>query len=97
MVLIEAMSVGTVPICPESSSFPELVSDGQTGLLIKPDSPAAIVEALSRLKRDERARRRIGEAAHEFAVANFDAQKNFRKFAGIYQRLCPEGSLRTSS
>jgi glycosyltransferase involved in cell wall biosynthesis len=90
MALIEAMSAGTVPICPESSSFPELVKNGETGLLIKPDSPDAIAEALLRLKQDAEGRRSMGNAAHEFAAANFDARKNFAKFLGIYQRLCPQ-------
>lgn len=89
MALIEAMSVGTVPLCPASSSFPELIADGETGLLFAPDGSEAIAGALIRLESDAQARRRMGRAAYEFAVANFDARKNFRKFLAIYQRLCP--------
>lgn len=88
MAVIEAMSAGVVPICCRNSSHPEIISDGQTGLLIEPGSPEAIVKAFLRLKRDKQARRQMGDAAKQFALANFDARKNFSKFVDIYERLC---------
>lgn len=87
MALIEAMAAGVVPVCPRSSSFSELVTDAETGLLIEPDAPQAIVDAFMRLKRDPPERRRIAIAASEFAAANFDARKNFGKLSRIYERI----------
>jgi len=89
MAVIEAMSVGVVPICCPISSIPEIVVDGETGLLIEIDSPKAIVEALFRLKRDAAGRRRMGDASRKFARANLDARKNFSEFNSLYQRICP--------
>lgn len=88
MAVIEAMSAGTIPICTPISSIPEIITDGETGLLIEPGSPDAIVAALMRLKQDAPARRRMGSAAYEFATANLDAEKNFGKLKGLYERLC---------
>ena len=89
MAVIEAMSVGTVPICSPISSIPEIVTDGETGLLIPAGSPDAIVGAFRRLERDPEARRRIGCAAYGFAAAAFDARRNYHTLKGIYKRISP--------
>jgi glycosyltransferase involved in cell wall biosynthesis len=88
MAVIEAMSAGTIPICTPISSIPEIIIDDETGLLIEPGSPDAIVAAFMRLKQDAPARRRMGSAAYEFAKANLDAKQNFGKLKSIYDRLC---------
>lgn len=88
MAVIEAMSVGVVPICTPISSIPEIVTDGETGLLIEIGSANAIVDAFFRLKSDAEARRRIGCAASKFAKANFDAHQNFNKLNSVYQKIC---------
>jgi glycosyltransferase involved in cell wall biosynthesis len=88
MAVIEAMSAGAVPICTPISSIPEIITDGETGLLIEPGSPGAIVEAFLRLRRDPPALRHMATAAYEFAKINLDARKNFGKLMSIYQRLC---------
>jgi glycosyltransferase involved in cell wall biosynthesis len=89
MAVIEAMSVGVVPICTPISSIPEIVTNGETGLLIPIGSPEAIVNAVARLGRDPEARRRMGRAAYKFATANFDADKNYGTLNDIYQRIFP--------
>ena len=87
MAVIEAMSAGTIPICTPISSVAEIITDGETGLLIEAGSPDAIVAAFLRLKNDSPARRRMGSAAFEFAKENLDARKNFAKLKRIYQSL----------
>jgi len=87
MAVIEAMSAGVVPICCPISSIPEIIADGETGLLAPIGSPEAIVAAFARLRRDEAARRRMGGAARAFALAHFDARKNYARLNEIYRRL----------
>ena len=88
MAVIEAMSAGAVSICCGNSSHPEIIANGKTGLLIEAGSPQAIAGAFFRLRDNAGERRRMSRAAYEFAITNFDAKKNFGKFAAIYQRLC---------
>ncbi len=54
IVLLEAMSCGLVPICLyNESGIPELVTDGETGLIVH-DRGDAFVEAVRRLRSDRR-------------------------------------------
>jgi glycosyltransferase involved in cell wall biosynthesis len=89
MAVIEAMSVGVVPISTPISSIPEIVTDGETGVFIPIGSSKAIVDSFARLQRDPESRRRIGCAAFKFAIAKFDARINYSKLNDIYQRISP--------
>jgi glycosyltransferase involved in cell wall biosynthesis len=46
VTLMEAMAVGTPVVATRLSGIPELVRDGDTGLLVPPDDPAAIRDAV---------------------------------------------------
>lgn len=52
LVLLEAMSCGKAVIATRVNGIPELVRDGETGLLVAPDDPAALAAALIRLEQD---------------------------------------------
>ena len=71
LALLEAMLVGLPVVATNVSSIPEIVADGETGLLVPPDEPAALREAVARVLADpgdlgERGRER---ARREFSVA----------------------------
>ncbi len=63
MALLEAMAAGLVPVTTTAGSMGEVISDGVTGLLVKPNRPDQIAEALCRLVDDEPLRVRLGAAA----------------------------------
>lgn len=46
--VLEAMLAGLPVVASRVSSLPELVADGETGLLVPPDDPAALAEAVAR-------------------------------------------------
>jgi len=52
LVLLEAMSCGRAVIATRVNGIPELVRDGETGLLVDPDDPAALAAAMIRLQRE---------------------------------------------
>ena len=51
-VLLEAMGRGLPVIATDVVGVSELVRDGENGILIRPDDPAALAEAIGRLRRD---------------------------------------------
>ena len=51
-VLLEAMGRGLPVIATDVVGVSELVRDGENGILIRPDDPAALAEAIARLRRD---------------------------------------------
>jgi glycosyltransferase involved in cell wall biosynthesis len=65
LVMIEAMACGTPVIATRFGSVPEVVVDGETGLLVPPGDVAALRAALERLLGDADLRRRLGAAARE--------------------------------
>lgn len=74
VALIEAMAVGTPPVSTALSGIPELVRDGETGLLVAPRDVIGLAAALRRLLTDESLRARLGEGASAQVRAERDAE-----------------------
>ena len=53
IVNLEAMACGTAVAASRVGGIPEVVADGETGLLVPPDDPAALAAALNTLVRDQ--------------------------------------------
>ena len=73
--LAEAMAAGLAVVSTRLPSIEELVEDGRTGLLVPPEDPARLAEALAVLLRDPVARRRLGQRAREAVLEGFDAAR----------------------
>lgn len=65
IVLIEAMYYRLPIITTNTSAMPDLVTDGENGLLVPPKDTAAIAWALTTLIDDPLLRRRMGEDGHQ--------------------------------
>ena len=63
VVLIEAMGRGLPVVSTSVVGIPELVRHDENGLLVAPDDPRALAEALSRLRRDPALAARLGSEA----------------------------------
>ena len=72
VVLMEAMSSGVPVVASRLSGIPELVEDDVSGLLTPPGDAAAVAAALERLAADPALRARLGRAARERVVREFD-------------------------
>lgn len=74
IVVIEAMASGRPVIASRIGGLPELVSDGETGLLVPPGDPIALRGAIARLLADPDLAERMGQAgrrkAREFRTSN---------------------------
>ena len=64
-VLMEAQSQGVACLSTTVSAVPELIEDGHTGLLVPPENPTALADALALLIADPGLRGRLGEAGRE--------------------------------
>jgi glycosyltransferase involved in cell wall biosynthesis len=67
----EAMGCGTPVVASCVGGIPELVADGRTGLMIPPDDPVALADAIKSLLADPGYRARMGRAARDKAVGRF--------------------------
>ncbi len=69
LVYLEAGAHSLPVIAHAIGGVPEAVADGETGLLVSPDDPAALTAAFARLISDPVLRRRLGEAGRSRALA----------------------------
>jgi glycosyltransferase involved in cell wall biosynthesis len=75
VVLMEAMASGVPVVASGISGIPELVEDGQNGLLV-PRNPQPLADALERLHDDPKLCRRLGRAGRDKVVREFDLYTN---------------------
>ncbi len=71
-VLMEAQSQGLACLSTAVSAIPELIEDGETGLLVPPDDAAALADALARLISSPEERARLGRAGEARVRERFD-------------------------
>jgi glycosyltransferase involved in cell wall biosynthesis len=82
---LEAAASGLPVVASRVGGLPEIVVDGETGLLVPPEDPAALAEALAALIRDPERRRALGSAAREYAVARYDWRACARVMEQLYE------------
>ena len=83
--LLESMAAGVPAIATSVGGIPEIITDGETGLLIDaPPDGRALAESLAALLRDARTRERIGTAARERFEAKFTVGAWLNRLMPIY-------------
>lgn len=70
-VLMEAQAQALACLSTRVSAIPELIRDGETGVLAPPDDPAALAAALHGLIGDPPLRARLGQAGRERVTRHF--------------------------
>jgi glycosyltransferase involved in cell wall biosynthesis len=86
IVVIEAMAGGTPVIASCIGGIPEIIDDGQNGLLVPPGDPVALRMAMERLLSDDGLRQRMGDAAKRRA-SDYEASAVVPSIEAIYRHL----------
>jgi glycosyltransferase involved in cell wall biosynthesis len=93
-VIQEALALGTPVISTDVTGIPEVVHDGERGLLVPQRDPPALADALGRLLTDPGLRVRLAEGARRFMEAEFDIHRNTARrramFRSAVERFRPE-------
>ena len=71
-VIVEAQSQALPVVATDVSAIPELIEDGHNGVLVSPDDPAALADALTRLILDPVLRIDMGRAGDTIVRSRFD-------------------------
>ncbi len=87
IVNLEAMACGTAVVGTRVGGIPEVVADGETGLLVPPDDPAALAAALNTLILDPARAAAMGAAGRKRAVAEFGWDAIAAQTAELYASL----------
>jgi glycosyltransferase involved in cell wall biosynthesis len=96
LVIVEAMSAGSAVIASALGAGPELVADGDTGLVVDPRHPEQLALALRRLLGDRELRARLARRGQDYALEMFDPEHYARRMEELYQQSLagPAGSQR---
>ena len=94
-VFCEAMACGLPVVGCDVGAVPELVVDGQNGMLVPPGSPGALAQALRTLIEDRDLRHRLGERGLAMARADHDADRNVREVLQLMAEVSGRQCSRT--
>ena len=82
--VLEAMLAGLPVVASDVSSLPELVVDGETGILVRPDDPSALGLGIARALEEPT---RFGAAGRERARREFSVARMADRTAELYRSL----------
>jgi glycosyltransferase involved in cell wall biosynthesis len=85
--LIEAMAYAVAPVVTNCGGSPELVVNGECGLVVPVRDPSALADAIRRLCEDPSLRRRYGAAARERIGTHFRIETTIARTLVLYREL----------
>ncbi len=94
LVVLESMALGVATIATRVGGIPELIQDGDSGLLVPVGETAALAAALQRLRTDRATRRRLGEAAARRVKAHFSVESMLHAFDNYLLSMARAGIRR---
>ena len=95
LVLLEAMASGVAVAATRVGAIPEVVVDGETGLLVEAGKPQELAAAFQQLS-DNAVRTRMGEAGRRRVAERFTLQEMWRATDALYAPYHPSRSTHTS-
>jgi glycosyltransferase involved in cell wall biosynthesis len=92
VALVEAMAAGSAVVSTRTGGLAEVLRDGDTGLLVPAEDPAAMAEACLRLLSDPALTLKLGQAARADVEARFAPEVIAAKVADFLAPICRAGS-----
>lgn len=87
IAIVEAMALGLPCIATNINAVPEAISNGDNGLLVSPNDPTALAEAIADLLKDSEKRKRLGAAARRTAFERFDERTTADRTLKLYDAV----------
>ena len=84
-VIKEAFYLKTPVIATDVGGNSELIINGETGILIPPENPKALIDAINSLIVDEKTKQKISNNAFEFINKNFNWDTLLKKYIQLYE------------
>lgn len=95
--IIEAMAMQLPVISTTIGAIPELVTHGETGLLVPPDSTGALVDAIRTLSGDPERRRAMGRAGRTRVERQFDGRRTYSELIACIKAVADAAAPRKAA
>jgi glycosyltransferase involved in cell wall biosynthesis len=95
--ILEGMSLGKPAVVSAVGAIPDHVDHGRTGLVVPPDDPAALADALLRVLGDEALARRLGQGAYERYLERFTPEVTTRQIEAVFEGMIEAHRARRAS
>ena len=87
MVPMEALACGTPVIASNVGAIPEVVRNHENGIIVQPNNPVELANAIEYLLDNESLRKKFGRAGREWVVQKFSSEITIRSLIQIYVSL----------
>lgn len=88
ITLLEAAMTGTAMVASDVGGMPEVVRDGETGLLCSPGDAQGMANAIMSLLGDDQLRQRMGVAARALWEKEFTHEVMVQRMEALYREVC---------
>lgn len=85
--VMEFMEAACPVVATSVGGVPDIVADGETGLLVPPRDPVAFADAVAKLLADPALGRRLGEAGRRRRRSEFDLSNTIKSVERLYEEL----------
>jgi glycosyltransferase involved in cell wall biosynthesis len=92
--VIEAMTQGVAPIVTSIGGMPELVLNNQCGIVVEPESPHQITDAIISLATNKPLASTLGAHAQSRIAEHFSIDTTIQQTIATYEELLEKGSVR---
>jgi glycosyltransferase involved in cell wall biosynthesis len=88
--LREALAVETPVVATDLEGHPELIVEGETGLLVPPRNPDALAQAILRMLENPTRAKAMARAGRKRVEAQFSMAQKIQRTEALYRRLLAE-------
>jgi glycosyltransferase involved in cell wall biosynthesis len=87
IAVVEALACQKPVVATKVGGIPEIIEDGKNGLLVEPDDPGALAEALRRVLKDRELQKAIAHNGYVTVQERFRSENTGAAYEGVFRDL----------
>lgn len=96
VVVLEALASGVAVVATKVGGVPEVISDGEHGLLVPPGDAVKLARGIDHLLRDPGLRERLARAGKQRVVTEFSFRVMAQRYQALFERLTGKSTTQTA-